>query len=308
MRRSLVFLTLLLSILLGVTAPAAAGLPKCTGNYSQKVIYEGQGLLESIVVGGGGSLYVSGQVDVETSGLYGYSKGASRRTVATAGPGPGGLAWDRKRLLWGNGNAVANGQAGDTDPKSKLLSVRVGSGEYTTVSDRLGMANGVARARNGAIYATNDFGLKVDRIRNGNTKNGWASVESGNGIVVGKNQRYVYIAQTFVTPSRIAKVSVDDPRKTWTFFSNPDGTDVVLDGMSRDGNNNLYVAALSAGEVWKITPDKRACVIASGITGPSSTAISFARKGYRAGNLYVVGFGGQVVQVTGATRAGVPAG
>ena len=307
MRKCLLLLTSAL-FLGGVAAsPADAALPTCEGPVKQKVLYSGQGVLESVVVGGGGTIYVSGQVDSETAGLWAYSKnGPAQDTITTAGPGPGGLAWDRKRLLWGSGNTIANGQTGDSDPKSKLLSVRVKTGKYTTVSDRLGMANGVARAADGTIYATNDFGFKVDRVRNGNTRNGWTSVESGNGIVVGKNQKYVYIAQTFVTPSRIAKVSVEDPDKVWTFFSNPDGTNVILDGMARDARNNLYVAVLARGEIWKITPDKRACVLASGLLSPSSVAISFARKGYKAGNLYAVGFGGEIVQVSGATEATVP--
>lgn len=308
MRHLLALATFLAVASLVAAAPAAAGLPKCTGKVTQKVIYSGQGVLESVTVGGGGSLYVSGFTQPGVASLWSYVKGGpAQDTVTTAGPGPGGLAWNGKRLLWGYGNTQANGQGGDLDPKSGLYSVNVRTGQRKVVSSRLGMANGVARAADGTIFSTNDFGLKVDSIRNGETTNGWASVQSGNGLVVGRNQKYLYVNQTFVTPSRIARVSIENPAKVWTFFSNPAGTNVIFDGLARDSANNLYVAALSAGEVWKVTPDKRACVLASGLVAPSSTAISFARKGYRAGNLYVVGFGGEIVQVSGATAARVPA-
>lgn len=307
MRKFLVLFGLLLSTCAFSAAPALASLPPCTGPVSQSVIYSGQGVLESVIVGGGGKLFVSGGTETGDAQLLGYTRGnPTPSVISTAGPGPGGLAWNRKNLLWGYGNTLVNGKAGDTDPKAGLFSLNPRTGARSVVSDRLGMANGIARAADGTIYATNDLGFKVDAIRKGVTINGWSSLESGNGLVVGKNQKYMYVNQTFVKPSSIAKVSIDDPTKVWTFFTAPEESSLLLDGMARDSQNNLYVAVLGLGEIWKVTPQKQACVLATGLLTPSAVAISSAKKGFKAGNLYAVGFGGEIVQVSGATKAMVP--
>lgn len=307
MRKFLVLFSLLLSICGISAAPALASLPVCTGPVSQSVIYSGQGILESVTVGGGGKLFVSGGNETGDAQLLAYTSGnPTPSVISTAGQGPGGLAWNRKNLLWGYGNTLANGKSGDTDPKAGLFSLNLSTGARTVVSDRLGMANGIARAADGTIYATNDLGFKLDAISKGVTTNGWASLDSGNGLVVGKNQKYLYVNQTFVKPSRIAKISIEDPTKVWTFFTAPEESGLIFDGMARDSENNLYVAVLGLGEIWKVTPQRQACVLATGLMTPSAVAISSAKKGFKAGNLYAVGFGGEIVQVAGATAAKVP--
>ncbi|HTU16023.1 MAG TPA: SMP-30/gluconolactonase/LRE family protein [Solirubrobacterales bacterium] len=288
---------------------ASASPPACTGPLSQTTLYSDQGLLESVIVGNGGKLFYSGiPAGTTISRLYrADGPGATPTTVLDGPAGPGGLAWSGRRLLWGYGNTQANGTIGDVTPMAGLYSVNPTNGNKTVVSDHLGMANGIARAADGTIYASNDFGSKLDRIsRKGVTKNGWATVEKGNGMTVGKNGRYLYVNQTFVTPSAIAKIDTKDPSRVFTFYRSPEPNNVIFDGLARDNSNNLYTAVLAKGEVWKITPDKQACVVASGLKNPSSVAISNAKTGYKAGNLYTVGFGGEVTEVRGAVKATVP--
>lgn len=286
--------------------------PPCTGDYSQQTLYTGQGKTEAAIVGGGGVLYTSGTDATGTGAvLNAYSRGdAGPDQIADSGPGPGGLAWRGRRLLWGYGNTAANGAVGDVDPVAGLYSVNIPKLSKSVVSDHLGMANGVAQGGGGAIFASNDFGDGIDRIWKRDsgffTRNGWSSVESGNGMIVGKNRKFVYVNQTFVTPSTIVKVSTKDPGRVSTFYTAPEPTSVLFDGLTRDSHNDLYAAVFGRGEVWKISLDKQACVLATGLSQTSGVAISKAKKGFRAGNLYTVGFDGTITEVKGATAAGFP--
>ena len=210
-------------------------------------------------------------------------------------------------LLWGYGDTFAYGSTGDLNPTAGLYRVNVSNGSKRVISDHLGMANGIARGKDGFIYASNNLGLKLDRISPENeTVNGWASLGSANGLAVGKNGRYLFANQMFETPSKIARIDTTDPSKVLPFFTSPETANVLFDGLARDGSNNLYAAAFATGEVWKISPSRQACVIASGLSATTSVAISGAKKGFRAGNLYAAGFDGKIIQVTGATEAGFP--
>lgn len=289
--------------------PAAAETPLCVGSFSQRTLFSGQGPMESVTVGGGGTLYVSGlDLDGGGSAIYSYTRGGPAKDRIVSGPdGPGGLAWAGRDLLWGYGNLLANGAVGDLDPMAGLYRVNPRSGGKKLLSDHLGMANGIARGRDGSVYASNAGGTKLDRITpDGETENGWATVQSANGLALGKNGRYLFANQMVVPSSSIAKIDTRDPSKVFTYFTNPEGTNVLFDGLARDDENNLYAAVFGKGEVWKITPEREACVVASGLSLTSAVAISSAKKGYRRGNLYAVGYDGNVVQVKNAVDARVP--
>ncbi len=313
MPRTLVYLTALFSALFAIFASAAlAEVPKCTGPYSQKTLFTGQNRLEAAIIGGGGTLYTSGTDGSETgesvlNAYYRGSKGPSSPDLITTGPaGPGGLAWNGRKLLWGYGNTAGGGATGDLNPVAGLNSVRIGSGKKKLISDHLGMANGVTRAKDGTIYASNDLGVKLDRISGRVTENGWATLNSGNGMVVGRNQKYLFVNQTFETPSTIAKINVNDPTKIYTFYRSPEPDNVIFDGLTRDRENNLYATSFLRGEIWKISRHKQACVLASGLSQTSGVALSSAKKGFKKGTLMAVGFDGTITQVKRATSAGFP--
>jgi sugar lactone lactonase YvrE len=308
MRKFLASSTVLLASFFALSGVSHADdVPQCVGSYAQKTIYSGQNSIENLIVGGGGVLYASGNEN-QNGVLKAYTKGvATPRTVTTGKPGGGGLAWNGKKLLWGYGDLLANALTGDVNPVAGLYSVSPSSGAKTVVSDHLGMANGIARGKDGFVYASNTGGLKLDRISPaGVTENGWASSPSANGLVVGRNGRYLYANQMLVTPSSIAMIDTRDPSKTYTYFTSPEAGNQLFDGLARDGQNNLYVAVFGKGEVWKISPTKQACVLATGLSQTSSVTVSGAKKGFKAGNLYAAGFDGKIVQVTGATNADFP--
>jgi hypothetical protein len=308
MRTFLVSAVALIGSLMAVSAASADEVPRCAGSYSQKTIYSDQPSIENLIVGGGGVLFTS--ANVPSGGiLNAYTRGAAEpRQVTTGNPGAGGLAWSGRKLLWGYGDLLANGSTGDLDPTAGLYRVDVAKGTKRLVSDRLGMANGIARGKDGSIYASNTGGVKLDRISpSGKTINGWASVGSANGLVMGKNGRFLYANQMLTSPSTIARIDTTNPSKVSAFFVSPEPGNALFDGLTRDRSNNLYAASFGQGEVWKISPDgKDACVIASGLSQTSSVAISGAKKGFRSGNLYAAGFDGKIVQVKGATKARFP--
>ena len=290
---------------------ASAEVPACDGTYSQTTIYQDQGTLEALIAGNSGRLFVSSRPDgQENSALLRYgSPGNDPQTVAASEPGAGGLAWDGHRLLWGNGNNLANGSVGDETPMARLLKVNLRNGNYSVVSDHLGMANGVVRAANGAVYASNDFGMKLDRISSrGVTKNGWATVDSANGMAISRGGKYIFANQTFVTPSTISRIEIADPTNvtTWASAEGLVPSNVILDGLTRDNKGSLYAAAWGAGQIWKIDSNRQICVLASGIDRPSAVNFGRSKKRFRSARLYAVGFGGEIVQIKGARQATYP--
>ena len=284
MRGLQAFFGAVLIVLSGLAAgSAAAEVPPCSGPVSKSTLYSDLGRLESVIAGNSGRLYVSLTPTGSTaSRLISIRKPGKEPSTVVDGPGgPGGLAWDRRRLLWGYGNAAEAGETGDENPVSGLYRVNLRKRISSVISDRLGMANGVARAKNGAIYASNDFGMKLDRITpEGQTVNGWASIESANGLVLSKNEKYLYAAQTFAEPSAISKIEIADPANV-TVWATTEGVitgNPVFDGLARDGKGNLYVAAWAAGEVWKVDSSRRFCVLATGLGGPRPSRSAGARR------------------------------
>ena len=313
--RRIAFLLLAATGLLGGTATvagtASAEIPACSGAVSTKTIYSGLGRLESILTGNSGRMYLSeGPAGTSISRLLKIEKPGATPTTVLDGPGgQGGLAWAKRRLLWGYGNSAENGGQGDANPISGLYSVNPVNGKKFTVSDRLGMANGIVRAKDGTIYASNDFGMKMDRITPaGVTENGWATLDSANGLVMSPDQKYIYAAQTFSDPSAISRIEIADPTNvtTWASTAGLITGNPIFDGLARDGKGNLYVAAWAAGQVWKIDRQRRFCIVATGLGRPSTLTFGFSKTGFRAGNLYVAGFTGGVFQITGAIEARYP--
>jgi gluconolactonase len=291
-------------------APAAAASPPdCARAPASRTIYTGQGLIESVIVGKAGRLYFSSTPSGRPGRIMkADNPGAQPRMLAEDISGPGGMVWHNRKLIVGYGDTIANGVQGDEDPRAGLFSINAKTGTRTVFATGLGMANGVARAPDGTIFASNDFGSKLDRIRAGRVNHGWAEVESGNGMAVNTSGRFLYVAQTFVSEPAIKRVEIADPSNVTTLASAPEESGAALDGMTRDQDNNLYVTANLAGEVWKVDPAGRICLLADGLSNPSGVAFGRGERRFSSGNLYVVGFGGDVVELRRANKAIYPDG
>jgi gluconolactonase len=150
---------------LPAAAAAARAVPYCRPQPRPELLYSQLGLLESALVDEQGRLYVTSHSwDGPTRGavLRIDRPGADPVALARGIGGPGGLALDAQgRLIVGFGDSLQGGLIGNVVGRGGLLLVDRDSGEYKTWVKGLGMANGVARAPDGTIFASNDFGTHI---------------------------------------------------------------------------------------------------------------------------------------------------
>jgi sugar lactone lactonase YvrE len=303
MRRGVTIAALVCTLSLGA-APAAQALPDCQNAPTPRDLLTGQGTLESAITDGRGHLYF-------TSSAAGGSliklrhEGAEPKPLVTGVASPGGLAFDDSGdILMGYGDSILAGTTGTLDPQAGLLQINRRTGESEPYADGLAMANGVARADDGTVFASDDVGIGIDRIApDGTVENAWADVISSNGMAVSPNQRWLYVAQTF-QPAAIQRVLIDDPASVEEFFRAP-VEDIAAgpDGMVRDRRGNLFVAANAAGQLWRIDREGAGCVVASGLGMASAVAIGHGNRNFKRRNLYVVDFDGRVIELPNGTRA-----
>lgn len=286
-----------------VSAAPATAAPNCRGSVQPRAIASGLGVLESVTSGHDGRLYF-------TSGAGGgrllriSRPGGAPQTVTTPVEAPGGLVVDDRHLILGYGTSIAGGVGGNIVPRAGLLRIDPRTGDSQVLVRGLQMANGLARGRDGTIYASNDFGIGIDRVRGTRVELNWAPTISGNGLVVSEDGRSLYAAQTF-QPAAIQRIAIDRPKQPST-FARPDGPlDLFagLDGMTRDGSDRLFVAANLFGEVWRVDRAGQICVVARGLNMPSAVAFGSGRRGFERKNLYVVEFGGRVSELAAARDA-----
>jgi sugar lactone lactonase YvrE len=288
------------AVLMGGT-PTAVAAPNCPGGQIKPVTLANTGdVLEYGLLDAHGHFFYSDQSKGALMEIDGF--GSPPRQVAAIN-GPGGIVAESDgSLIVGSGDGISNGVFGDAFPMASLVRVDPATGNVSTFASGLGMANGVAQAADGTLYATNDFGFDIDRIdTTGHVDHGWAKVFSTNGVVVSRDQRYVYVSQTFA-PAAVQRITIADPSQVSTFAA-AQGTDIAAgpDDMTMDVHGNLYLTVNGAGQVWRIAPDRSICVLASGLQNPSAAVLG---PGSLASNLYVVGFGGEIVELPGA--AAVP--
>jgi sugar lactone lactonase YvrE len=229
--------------------------------------------------------------------------GADPVALARGIGGPGGLALDAQgRLIVGFGDSLQGGLIGNVVGRGGLLLVDRDSGEYKTWVKGLGMANGVARAPDGTIFASNDFGTHIERVApNGKIERRWAKLWSANGLAIGPNGRYLYAAQTF-TRAAIARIELAIPRNVTTHAAPKLAAGgALLDGLAIDPGGRLYVAANGAGQIWRVERDGTICALARGLKFPSAIALGHGAAGFSDGNLYAVTFSGDIVALPDAT-------
>jgi sugar lactone lactonase YvrE len=280
----------------GLPSPSLA-VPDCPTVPTATVVASGQGRLESIVSDNQGRLFYTDLTDNRLLRLD--APGAEPKVIATAMNRPGGLVFDTA------GSLVAGFSGGALSglPRSAgagLFRVNPETGEKGVFASGFDQANGLVRGPDGAFYTSNNIGGGIVRVTPDGGWAPWANVESPNGLVADSENRYLYAAETF-RPARVTRLEFSRPDAPETFFSAP-LADIAagLDGLTRDGADRLYVAANGAGQIWRIA-DGKACALARGLTLPSNLAFGGGAPGFGARNLYVVTFGGLVVELAEAT-------
>jgi sugar lactone lactonase YvrE len=293
-------------LLAAATAPEVAAAPDCSNETPARVrtLLSGQGTLESVAVDRRGHLFFTNE-----SSLMRLDRPGGQPRVMTQIDSPGGIAFDdRGNVIVGYGNSVDNGTVGDQTGPSGLLRVNPVTGASEVYATGLSMANGVARGPDGSYYASNDVGSNIDRIQNGVTERGWSHVDSGNGLAIDTQGRYLYVAQTF-RPAAIQRIDLSDPTNVTQYVvAGPDDIAAGLDGMTRDDEDRLFVAANGAGQIWRIDPDPaEICVLLRGLPGfpdgPSAVATGSPYGRFPARNLYVVTFDGNLIELARVARS-----
>jgi sugar lactone lactonase YvrE len=292
-----------LALLALLLVPAsAAAIDDCADRPEVRVISDGHGLLESIGVDRKGRIFFT---DSDNGQLLMIPKrGAEPRVIADGIDAPGGIIFQRDsgRVLVGFGDSIEQAADGSLNPEAGLLRVDPKTGETVVHTEGLQMANGVARGPGNAIYASIDVGGGIDRIVRGTVRINWSNVLSANGMIADTERESLFVNQTF-TAAAIQRVPFDNPAGATTYYSAP-LTDVAagLDGLTRDGQNRLYAAANGAGQIWRVSGPDEACALADRApfpSGPSDLAFGRKGKGFGPRNLYVVTFGGELLELRG---------
>jgi sugar lactone lactonase YvrE len=294
----------LVSPVLGV--PVTLAVPLCDAPPRVRVLRSGLGVLESAIVDPLGRLFFTSQTYDGLKGAVLRMDHPDAKPVKLAGgiTSPGGLAFDeRGMLIVGFGDSPQGGVIGNVVGLAGLLVIDPDSGERETWVTGLGMANGIARAADGTIFASNDFGTHIDRVDpHGNVQRRWARVPSANGLAIDPSGRYLYAAQTFVAAA-IKRVEIANPANVTTHAQpRPLARAAALDGLTVDDAGRLYVAANGAGQIWRIEPDGNIHALARGLKCPSAVAIGHGANGFRERNLYAVTFHGDIIELTGGAH------
>lgn len=289
---------------LALGAPPALAVPDCETVPKARVLVEGRGTLESVISDSRGRLYFT---DADAGELLRMDRRHSAPQVVVDGiRAPGGLAFlPDGSLLVGYGDAIATAVTGLENPQAGLIRFDPKTGESSLYVDGLTMANGVTIGPDGTIYASNDVGVGIDRVVDRAATRAWATIASSNGLVVDTSGQYLFAAQTFV-PAAISRITLSDPPVVEPWFSAPEADSAAgLDGLTRDAQDRLYVAANGGGAVWRVDTDRQACALAHmAPLGPSAVAFGGAGKPRRGKpqrfsehNLYVTTFQGELIQL-----------
>jgi hypothetical protein len=273
---------------------AARAVRPCGALSPWRVLRSRCGLLESVLVHDGRLFFTS---QTRRALLRLDAPDAEPVPVATDVHAPGGLAVAGDgRLILGFGDSPRDGIAGNWSPRAGLLLVEPDGGAVQPWVQGLGMANGVARAPDGTVFASNDFGTHLDRVApDGTVERRWAKVPSANGLVVDAAGEYLYAAQTF-TRAAIRRVEIARPHDVAIHARPPLAAAAsFLDGLAIDAAQRLYVAVNGAGQVWRVDPDGRICAIARDLGSPSAVAVGQPATAFP--DLYAVTFGGDVIAI-----------
>ena len=288
-------LGLLIAAVLLAFAPAAHAVPDCPDIREPKVILDGQGKLESVLVASTGQLFWT-----SSNALMAIDRaGAPPRAVAAIDT-PGGLLEDRDgTLIVGSGNGAPQGAAGNVAGQARLLRVNPRTGETSVFAEGLAMANGLAWGPGREIYASDSAGTGIDKVVDGKVQPRWAQVTSSNGLAVDAAGGHLFAAQTFQPPA-VQRVTIADPAQVETFGTGgPEDATAGLDGMAIDQLDRLFVAANGGGQVWRFDVDGTPCALARGLTLPSAVALGGT-------SAYVVTFSGVLAELENVRPAPRP--
>uniref|UniRef100_UPI00083472AC SMP-30/gluconolactonase/LRE family protein n=1 Tax=Aldersonia kunmingensis TaxID=408066 RepID=UPI00083472AC len=255
---------------------------------------------EGLTVDPAGRLYVT---DLIFGRVYRVdAPGAPAVPVATVpgGSGAGALAWAPDGTLLVGFGADPRVILGDSLRPGAIAKLDIATNRLTPFAAGLSAADGMDVARDGTIYATNDFGQLVGRVySNGAVAADWARLPSANGAVLGADDTYLYVSRTFADPG-VSRIPLANPVAAESLLTFTGGEVLSApDGLTLDSRDRPVVPLNAAGQIIRVDGPNRYCVLASGL--PSSSVLSYGRgtTGFAQGHLYRAGFDGAIYEIPG---------
>lgn len=277
----------------------AETLATCPDAVEPQVVVQDAGFLESLTFDQGGRL------------LYTNVTQKALKVVATKGAEPtlligdlselGGLALGHQQDLYvGLGNGLGGLLPGLG--KARLIRVDLSSGASQPHAQGLSMANGVVRASDGTLYASNDLARSLDRVLpDGTVQRGWLK-QISNGLALSPDQRTLYVNQSL--PAKVLAVDLTTTPPAVRVHATPPSSSalVFLDGLTLAPDGALYAATQLSGAIWRLTPDHQICALAKGMPFASAVAAGRDGQGFSASSLYVTSFSGKIYELPGVIR------
>lgn len=277
-----------------------AALPACGRALGTPVpVVQGVGMLESLVFDGDGRLLFT-DINAKTVNVI-TRKGAAPTVLAGNIALPGGLALGDQRDVYVGSSPNILTPFFPSLGKSSLVRIDLDTGTAQTHVTGLSMGNGVVRTRDGHFYASDDLAASLDRILPDKTvQRTWLKQQS-NGLALSADQQTLFINQSL--PAKVLALDLKTgqqrvllPTPAGEYFS-------FLDGLTIDSTGTLYAAAYLTGEIWRISPDGQACILASGFKRPSALAFGRPEKGFASTSLYVTTHSGKLLELPGVLDA-----
>lgn len=279
-------------------AHAATSLPSCPQTGAKRTLVRESGQLESAAFDAAGRLVYTNIARRQLRGLD--APGAQTRAIAVGIDGPGGLALEPGgTMLVGAGS----GSGAVFAPRfgfARLLRVDLATGETSVYARGLSMANGVVRAADGTVYASDDLALSLDRITpDGKVQRGWYRATDTNGLALSADGRTLFANRSFGSTRVMAIDTATGASRT---YARPPGSLswALFDDLDIDAEGRLYVAVYLAGEVWRIETDGSMCALARGLVAPAGITVGASGAGFSARSVFVTTHGGLLVEIPDA--------
>ncbi len=249
------------------------------------------GWRENLVFDGRGRMWVSNVVAGE---VVGYDA-AGQRVATVPVASPGGLA------VTPTGDVAVVTGALLTSPRSEVLVFDPDDDPTARLIATLPAGkNGLASDSGGNLYTTGLQESAIIKLRpDGSVDHAWtgaAAIGGTNGIAIADG--VAFVSATLAADTVIYEVPLDNPgaARPHVLTRLPEVPRALDDLAVTD--DAIFAAGMTGGEILRVDRQTgSACVLASGIPGPTSVRVAEGFGGYGPGDLFVTSIDGQIRHV-----------
>ncbi len=272
--------------------------PFCPGVGKPKTVLSSASTLEAAAFDGEGHLILSNWLGNK---LYQLQSPQGRLQVA-------------KKFVWAPGGLVPMPDGtllvGSGIDSLALLAPRYGfariyqvdlrTSEKSVYASGISMGNGLVRAPDGTVFASNDLAPALDRIDpDGTVHRGWYRESPANGLAIANDGNTLF-ANVSLDQTRIMAI---DPvtAEAHIHFQPPAGLEwVFFDDLEIDTQDRLYVPLYFGGQVWRIDSDGSFCALAKGLLLPAGITLGVDANGFSSHSVYVTTHLGKLIEIPDA--------